>query len=81
MDDRIAQCLWLLIRRAQSGDTCAGAFLADYARLLCKAGEPLPEMLRKYAPTGYEQTQRNEIIRDTCPSYGDAVRPDGEEDA
>ena len=63
-DDRIACCIWLLIRRAQSDDVCAGALLADYARLKLLTGEPLDPLLKHYAPTGYEQTQRNEIIRE-----------------
>ena len=63
-DERLACCIWLLIRRAQSGDVCAGALLADYARLKVLAREPLDALLRHYVPTGYEQTQSSEIIRE-----------------
>lgn len=79
-NDRIEQCIWLLIRRAQTGDICAASFLADYARLKLIAGEPLGFQLAAYAPTDYVQMQRNEIIRDTCPCYGPDDGPDALED-
>ena len=64
-DDRLSLGINDEIRRAMGGyDTAAGALLADYARLLCKCGEPLPVLLRHYAPTGYEQSGSFEIIRE-----------------
>ena len=60
MDERLTLGIHHDICRAQSGDTCAGALLADYARLKLAAGEPLPWQLREDAPRGYEPTPRNE---------------------
>ena len=80
-DERLACCIWLLIRRAQSGDVCAGALLADYARLKVLAREPLDALLKHYAPTGYEQPQSFEIIRESCPTYGPDDRADPLEEA
>ena len=65
-DDRLSLGIHTDIRRAICGDVAAGALVAELARLYLAAGEPLPGQLREYAPSGYWQTQRNEIIREDC---------------
>jgi hypothetical protein len=58
-DDRLQLGINDELRRAMGGfDVCAGAMLADYARLKLLAGEPLDPLLKAYAPTGYEQTEK-----------------------
>jgi len=55
-----------LCARARSGDEWARALCYEVARLYTALVEPLPELLREFAPapTEYVQTGSNEIIRE-----------------